>query len=71
MKAIKPMMYDTLRCYGDMPAPVPWRHCDYCGGRIGVGDTYYSDGKVKVCEECKKRFKPMTAEKEYGQHGMD
>jgi recombinational DNA repair protein (RecF pathway) len=66
---MNPLMYDAPRFYGELPASTIWGHCGHCGGRIDVGDTYHTDGEMKICGECYRRFKPMMAEKENRQYG--
>jgi hypothetical protein len=40
----------------DTDGPPVWDWCDYCGGRICLGEDYYEDGDMRVCTRCARRY---------------
>ena len=44
------------RFYGEPPEPPVWDWCDYCGGKVHVGQSYYDHEGDIICDECAVRF---------------
>jgi hypothetical protein len=47
---------DDPRITADIEEPVTAFRCDYTGHAVGVGEDYYTDGEIRVCESCAKRY---------------
>jgi len=41
---------------GDADDAPLWGWCDFCGGRIRLGEEYYEDEDTRVCTECARRY---------------
>ncbi len=33
-----------------------WGWCDFCGGRIHLGEEYYEDEDMRICTACARRY---------------